>query len=276
MMKLPRRQFLHLAAGAAALPAVIAHREGASLSDAAGADRSSALLPAAGTDIIARLMGQWLAERLGQPFVIENRPGPVAISRPRRSCVRQPDGYTLLAVDAGQRNQRDALRQAQFQFHPRHRSGRRHHADAHVMVVHPSVPAKTVPEFIAYAKANPGKINMASAGNGSGTHLSGELFKDDGRGRYDPCALSRCSTRTYRSARWSSAGYFGSLPATIEHIRAGKLRALAVTTVNTLGRIAGHPDCERFRTGLRGEPVVRRWVTQEDVHRDRRHAEQGN
>ena len=89
-----------------------------------------------------------------------------------------PDGYTLLLVSIGERDQRDALRQAQFQFHPRHRAGRGHHPRSRmVMVVNPSVPAKTVPEFIAYAKANPGKINMASAGNGTAAHVAGELFK---------------------------------------------------------------------------------------------------
>ena len=130
-----------------------------------------------GADIVARLMGQWLSERLGQQFIIENRPGAGSNIATEAVVRAPPDGYTLLLVNRAERDQRDALRQAQFQFHPRHRAGRGHHPRAQVMVVHPSFPAKTVPEFIAYAKANPGKINMASAGNGTSGHISGELFK---------------------------------------------------------------------------------------------------
>ena len=127
-MKLPRRQFLHLAAGAAALPAVSRDRKGASLSDAAGAHRSSALPPGGATDIVARLMGQWLSERLGQQFVIENRPG--AGSNIATEAVVKCAAGRLYAPPGRlrERDQRDALRQAQFQFHPRHRAGREHHA----------------------------------------------------------------------------------------------------------------------------------------------------
>ena len=176
-MKLPRRRFLHLAAGAAALPAVsrIAWAQ-------AYPSRPVRIIVgfAAGgaADILARLMGQWLSERLGQPFVIENRPG-AGSNIATEAVVRAPAGRLHAAPgQSAERDQCDALRQAQFQFHPRHRAGREHHAaQPHVMVVNPSVPAKTVPEFIAYAKANPGKINMASAGIGTATHVAGELFK---------------------------------------------------------------------------------------------------
>ena len=162
-MKLPRRQFLHLAAGAAALP---------TLSGVAGAQGYPARpvriivgFAAGGTaDIIARLMGQWLSERLGQPFIIENRPGGGTNIATEAVAKASPDGYTLLlvietsAINATLYNRlnfdfiRDIAPVASISRFPL------------VMVVNPSVPAKTVPEFIAYAKANPGKINFGSGG----------------------------------------------------------------------------------------------------------------
>jgi|SRR5215472_12146851 len=173
-MKLPRRQFLHLAAGVAALLAVssIARAE-------AYPSRPVRIVvgfaPGSASDIITRLMGQSLSERLGQPFVIENRPGG-GTNIATEAVVRAPaDGYTLLmvspAINATLYNKlnfnfiRDIAVVAGIVRVPS------------VMVVHPSVPATTVPEFIAYAKANPGKLSMGSGGIGSGTHLAGELFK---------------------------------------------------------------------------------------------------
>ena len=177
-MKLPhRRQFLHLAAGAAALPAVsrIAWAQ-------AYPTRPVRIIVgfAAGgaTDILARLMGQWLSERLGQPFIIENRPGAggnigteAVVRCARRTAIRSSWSVTSNAINATLYDKlnfnfiRDIAPVAGIIRVP------------NVMVVNPSVPAKTVPEFIAYAKANPGKINMASAGNGTAPHVAGELFK---------------------------------------------------------------------------------------------------
>ena len=154
---------------------------------------------------------------------------PAAILAPRRSSEAPPDGYTLLLVSLAERDQRDALRQAQFQFHPRHRAGRGPYPRAQRHGGAPSVPAKTVPEFIAYAKANPGKLNMASGGTGTTHHIAGELFKMMtgvewsmcpivGRARRSPiCSAGRC-----RSCSCDASS--------IEYIRAGRLRALAVTT----------------------------------------------
>ena len=177
-MKLPRRNFLHLAAGAAALPAVsrVAYAQ-------SYPTRPVRLIvpfvAGGGTDITARLMGQWLSERLGQQFVIDNRPGG-GTNIGTEAVVRAPaDGYTLLlcgtpsAINATLYDKlklnfnfiRDIAPVAGITRVP------------NVTVVNPSVPAKTVPEFIAYAKANPGKVNMASAGVGSPQHVYGELFK---------------------------------------------------------------------------------------------------
>jgi tripartite-type tricarboxylate transporter receptor subunit TctC len=175
-MKLPRRKFLHLAAGAAALPAL----SRVARAQAYPTRPVRIVVPAAPGgpyDILARLIGQWLAERLGQPFVIENRPGAGG-NIGTEAVVRAPaDGYTILLV--GPPNAINATLYDKLNFNfirdiaPVASLG----GGPYVMVVNPSVPAKTVPEFIAYAKANAGKISMGSAGNGSTPHMSGELFK---------------------------------------------------------------------------------------------------
>ena len=176
-MKLPRRQFLYLAAGAAALPTVsrIASAQ-------AYPTRPVRLIvpvaPAGASDITARLIGQWLSERLGQPFIIENRPGG-GNSIGTEAVVRAPaDGYTLLLCgifNATNATIYDKLLNYNFIRDIAPVAGVIR--DAWVLVVNPSVPAKSIPEFIAYAKANPGRINMASAGTGAGSHVAGELFK---------------------------------------------------------------------------------------------------
>ena len=267
-MKLPAAQFLHLAAGAAALPAVsrIARAQAYPTRPVRWivAFRAGRRRPTSWR----ALMGQWLSERLGQPFVIENRPGAGG-NIGTEAVVRAPaDGYTLLLVGSAQRDQRDALRQAQFQFHPRHRAGRGHHPRAQVMVVNPSVPAKTVPEFIAYAKANPGKINMASAGIGTAAHVAGELFK------------------MMAGVNMVHVPYRGGAPALTDLI-GGQVQVMFVTRVrvdrihqgrqaaraggddrDALGGAAGHSDRGRFRAGLRGERLVRRRRAQEHARRD--------
>jgi len=153
----------------------VAHRVGASLPDAVRIIVGFA--PAGGTDIMARLIGQWLSERLGQQFVIENRPGAASQCRHRGRCTCGPGRLYGSHLRYCERYQRHPLRQAQFQFHPRHSAGREHCSHPFAIEVHPSVPVKTVPEFIVYAKANPRKINMASSGNGTSPHAAGELFK---------------------------------------------------------------------------------------------------
>ena len=176
-MKLPRRQFLHLAAGAAALPAV-SRIAWAQTYPSRPVRMIVGFAAGGGADILARLIGQWLSERLGQPFVIENRPGAGTniAHRGGRACARRTAIRSCWSMPANAINAtlydklnfnfiRDIAPVASISRVP------------NVMVVHPSVPAKTVPEFIAYAKANPGKLNMASAGNGTASHVAGELFK---------------------------------------------------------------------------------------------------
>ena len=176
-MKLPhRRQFLHLAAGAAALPAV-SRIAWAQTYPARPVRLIVGFAPGGANDILARLIGQWLSERLGQPFVIENRPG-AGSNIGTEAVVRAPaDGYTLLLVGAAHAINATLYDKLNFNFLRDIAPVASIIREANVMVVNPSVPAKTVPEFIAYAKANPGKINMASAGIGAGSHMAGELFK---------------------------------------------------------------------------------------------------
>jgi tripartite-type tricarboxylate transporter receptor subunit TctC len=187
-MKLPRRQFLHLAAGAAALPA---------MSRAAGAQAYPSrpvrwivgFAPGGSGDILARLMGQWLSERLGHPFVVENRPGANG-NIGTEAVVRAPaDGYTLLMVGGWNAINATLYDKLSFNFSRDIAPVAGIVRSLNVMVINPSFPAKSVPEFIAYAKANPGKISMASVGIGSGPHLYGELFKIGWR-RHGPRALS--------------------------------------------------------------------------------------
>ena len=169
-MKLPRRQFLHLAVGTAALPAVSRFAFAQ-----AYPTRPVRLIvpPAAGgaTDIVARLMGQWLSERLGQPFVIENRPGGGPNIGTEAVIKSRPDGYTLLLASTPNTINASLYDKLNFDFIRDMAPVAGIFRNALVMVVHPSLPAKTVPEFIAYAKANPRKLNMASPGNGSSPHL---------------------------------------------------------------------------------------------------------
>jgi len=222
-----RRRCLHLAAGAVALP--FASRTARAQAYPARPVRVIVPLPAgSNSDIVARLMGQWLAERLGQPFVIENRPG-AGTNIGTESVVRAPgDGYTLLSTGSSSAINATLYEKLSFVFLRDMAPVASLTRVPNVLEVHPSLPVKTVSEFIAYAKANPGKINMASPGTGSTPHVAGELFK--------MMAGVDMLHVPYRSGALADliAGHvqvmFDGLPASIEQIRAGKLRALAVTT----------------------------------------------
>jgi tripartite-type tricarboxylate transporter receptor subunit TctC len=237
-MKLPRRQFLHLAAGAAALPAVtrIAWAQ-------AYPSRPVRLIvpvaPAGATDITARLIGQWLSEWLGQPIIIENRPG-AGTNIATEMVVRAPaDGYTLLMFGASAAINATLYDKLNFNFISDIAPVAGIVRLPNLMMVNPSVPAKTVPEFIAYAKANPGKINMASPGIGTASHLAGELFNImAGLNLVHVPYRGGAPALTDLISGQVQVMFLGPA-ASIEYIRSGRLRALAVTAET---RWEGLPD----------------------------------
>ena len=175
-MKLPRRNFLHLAAGAAALPAV-SRIASAQAYPTRPVRIIVGFAPSGATDIMARLIGQWLSERLGQQFIAENRPGAASNIATEAVVNAHPDGYTLLVATSVNAINATLYEKLNFNLIRDIAPVASIHREPFLVEVNPSVPVKTVPELIAYAKANPGKINMATAGIGSGNHIAGELFK---------------------------------------------------------------------------------------------------
>jgi tripartite-type tricarboxylate transporter receptor subunit TctC len=247
-MKIPRRRFLHLAAGAAALPTL--SRIARAQSYPTRSVRIIVGFAAGGpNDILARLMGQWLSEQLGQSFVIENRPGASGNIASEWVVRAAPDGYTLLMV--GTTNSINATLYDKLNFDFVHDiaplAGIMR--TPLVMEVNPSFPVRTVPEFIAYAKANLGKVNMASAGNGTPQHVSGELFK--------MMAGVDMVHVPYRGSAPALTGLIGgevqvmfdTTPASIEHIRAGQIRPLAVTTTSRSDALPDLPTVGDFVPG---------------------------
>jgi tripartite-type tricarboxylate transporter receptor subunit TctC len=227
-MKLPRRTFLHLAAGIVALPAV-SRIAGAQAYPSRPVKLIVSSAPGGPSDILARLTAQWLSERLGQQFVVENRPGAsgnIGVESVVRSA---PDGSTLLMADPSPTVNTTLYDKLNFDFVRDIVPVAGVAQQPQMMIVHPSVPAKTVPEFVAYAKANAGKVNMASAGIGTPPHMAGELFKFmagidmihvpyRGTGAAYPDLL----------AGRMQVAFFGPVSA-MAHVRSGTLRALAVT-----------------------------------------------
>src|SRR6266516_4573010 len=247
-MKLPRRKFLHLAAGAAALPAA-SRIARAQTYPARPVRLIVPLAPGGATDIVARLTGQWLSERLGQPFVIENRPGG-GTNIGTEAVVRAPsDGYTLLMVGTTQAINATLYDKLNYNFIRDMAPVASIIRNALVMVVHPSVPANTVPEFIAYAKANPRKLNMASPGSGTGPHLCGELFM-----MMTGTSMIHVPYRGGGPALTDLLGgqvqvYFPGTVSSIEYIKTGRLRALAVTTVTRSDALPDIPTVDEFVPG---------------------------
>jgi tripartite-type tricarboxylate transporter receptor subunit TctC len=248
-MKLPRRKFLHLAAGAAALPAVSRFAWAQSypsrpvklvVSYAAGGP----------TDILARLTAQWLSERLGQQFVVENRPGAsgnIGIEAVVRS---PPDGYTLLMIDATPAVNATLYDKLNFDLARDIVAVAGVAQQPSMMIVHPSVPAKTLPEFIAYAKANAGKVNMASAGIGTPPHMTGELFKLMAGIDMLHVPYNRGTGAAYADllAGRIQVAFFGPVSA-MEHVRSGTLRVLAVTGTKRLDNLPDIPAVAEFLPG---------------------------
>jgi tripartite-type tricarboxylate transporter receptor subunit TctC len=246
-MKPPRRQFLYLAAGAVALPAVSRMAKAQTYPT-----RPVRIIvgfgPGGPVDIIARLIGQSLSQRLGQPFVIENRPGAGTNIATETAVRAPPDGYTLLMIGTGNTWNASLYDKLNFNFIRDIAPVASIERGWNVMEVHPSFPAKTVPEFIAYARANPGKINMGVVSGGA-THLYGELFKM--MTGVDMVAVNyRGPAPLLTDLRGRQVDVvFDSLISSIEHIRAGTLRGLAVTSATRLEVLPEIPTVGDFVPG---------------------------
>jgi tripartite-type tricarboxylate transporter receptor subunit TctC len=247
-MKFSRRRFLHLAATVALLPAV-SHFARAETYPSRPVRWIVGSTPGSSPDVFARLMGQWLSERLGQQFIIENRPG-AGTNVATEAVVRAPaDGYTLLIVLAANAINATLYDKLSFNFIRDIAPVAGIVRVPQVMEVQPSFPAKTVPEFIAYAKANPGKINFGSAGTGTSIHVAGELFK-----MMAGVDMVHVPYRGGATALTDLLGgqiqvIFDTSPNSIEYIRAGKLRALAVTTAARSEVLPGIPTVSEFVPG---------------------------
>jgi tripartite-type tricarboxylate transporter receptor subunit TctC len=247
-MTIPRRRFLHLAAGTAALP-ITSQVAWAQAYPARPVRWIIGFAPGGTTDVISRLIVQYLTEHLGQPFIVESRPG-AATNLATEMVTRSPaDGYTLLFIGSPNAINTSLYTRLNFNFTRDIAPVAAIVSVPTVMVVHPSVPVTTVPEFIAYAKANPGKINMASSGVGSTPHLAGELFK--------MMAGVDIQHVPYRGAAPAMtdllAGqvqiYFVTTPSSMQYIKSGQLRAIAVTTAKRLPGLPDLPAINEFVPG---------------------------
>jgi tripartite-type tricarboxylate transporter receptor subunit TctC len=248
MPKLPRRQFLHLAVVGAVLPAVssIACAQtypGKPVRLVVGAS------PGGSPDILARQVGQWLSERLGQPFIVENRPGAGGNIATEAVINGPADGYTLLVATLANAVNATLYEKLNYNFIRDIAPVASISRDGNLVVVHPSFPAKNVPEFIAYAKARPGRISMASPGVGTSPHIAGELFKF-----MAGIDMVHVPYRSSAPALTDLLGgqvqvYFGPIAATLEHVKSGRLRALAVTSGARSQALPNVPTMSEFLPG---------------------------
>ena len=255
-MKLPRRKFLHLAAGAAALPATLRFAR-ADTYPSRPVHIVVGFAAGGATDVVARLIGQWLSERLGQPFIIDNRPGATTNIAAEMVVHSPPDGYTLMAFGIANTVNPALFAHLNFDF-VRDMSGVAGVVKSPlVLETNPVVPVTSVPELIAYAKGNPGKISLGNYGIGSTTHVVGELFKMTAgvdmvnvSYRGTPPMLTDLLSEQIQVA-------FDNLSGSIEYIRAGKLRALAVTTASRSPALPDVPTLGEFLQGFVGATV---WI----------------
>jgi tripartite-type tricarboxylate transporter receptor subunit TctC len=252
-MSLPRRRFLRLVSGAVVLPAV-SRIATAQTYPTRPVRLIVGFPPGGGHDITARLITLWLSERLGQQFIIENRAGANGNIGAQAAANASPDGYTLLfiggpqAINVGLYGKLavDLVRDiAPVAVMTR---------SANAMCVNPKVPARTVPEFIAYAKANPGKLNMASGGNGNPEHVAGELFKMMAGVSLLHVPYRGTAPALTDTIAGQTQVHFAALAAALEQVRAGKLRALAVTTATRLAILPGVPAVGEFLPGYEASP----------------------
>ena len=247
-MMLPRRRFLSLAAGAVAAPAM-SRLASAQSYPARPVRLIIGYTPGGSADVTARLMAQWLSERLGQQFVVESRPGAGTNLATEAVVNAPPDGYTLLLVAPANAINASLYEKLNHNFMRDIVPVAGINRFPNVMEVNPSLPVKTVPEFIAYAKANPGKLNMASSGPGSTIHVSGELFK-----MMTGVNMVHVPYRGSAPALTDMMGgqvqvMFDNLPTSIEHIRAGRLRVLAVTGTARSNLLPDTPTVADFVPG---------------------------
>jgi tripartite-type tricarboxylate transporter receptor subunit TctC len=247
-MKLPRRQFLHLAAGAAALPAV--SRFARAQAYPTRPVRIIVGFAAGGpADVVARLIAQWLSERLGQPFVVENRTG-AATNIAAEAVVRSPpDGYTLLFVTSANAVNTTLYEKLSFNFSRDIVPVASLIRAPSVLEVNLSVAAKTVPEFIAYAKANPGKLTMASSGIGTASHLFGELFKFMTGVNLVHVPYRGAAPAVTDLLAGQVQVFFDPIPNSIGYIRAGKVRPLAITSATRSEALPDVPTVSEFVPG---------------------------
>jgi tripartite-type tricarboxylate transporter receptor subunit TctC len=251
-MTIPRRRFLYLAVGAGAVP-VLPRIARAQAYPTRPVRIVVGAAPGGGTDITARLTGQWLSERLGRPFVIENRPGANSNIATEAVVRASPDGYTLLVVDSSPAINATFYDKLNFDFIRDIVPVASIARQPQMMLVNPSVPAKTVPEFIAHAKANPGKINMASPGSGNIGHVCGELFK-----MVTGINMVHVPYRGGGPALADLVGgrvqvLFQGLLAAIEYIGSGRVRALATTTATRLEILPEVPTVGEFLPGYQAD-----------------------
>ena len=248
MKILRRRQFLHLAAGAVVLPAV--SRLAWAQTYPERPVRIVVGFAAGGTaDIVARLVGEWLSERLGQPFVIDNRPGAATNTGTEAVVRASPDGYTLLMITHANAFNATLYDKLNFNFIRDIAPIAGIVRVPNVMVVNLSVPVNTVPEFIAYAKANPGKVNMGTGGVGGASHVAGELFKSMTGVSMVPVPYRGDPQVIADLLGGQVQVFFGAVPASIEFVRTGKVRALALTAATRSDALPDVPTVADFVPG---------------------------